>query len=166
MRILKCITCIELVHHWRDKWFHMYKILKLHFFKIRILCSWWEYFFCCHWCIKSTGWIKQLCDKLRHMVQHILFLQPVFWWWKVNSILCLIFFHLFNLFMPMLFKTQKLDIILKTIQDDLSSASIIRYRRAEVPAKVFPFHVYFRVSFYHIFNLFDFTEESKKSVRM
>jgi hypothetical protein len=31
---------------------------------------------------------------------------------------------------------EKLDIILKKIQHDLSPASTIRYRRAEVPAKV------------------------------
>jgi hypothetical protein len=40
------------------------------------------------------------------------------------------------LFISMLFKPQKLDIVLKRIEYDLSSASTIRYRRAEVPAKV------------------------------
>jgi hypothetical protein len=54
----------------------------------------------------------------------------------VNLIFCLIFFDLFILFMSMHFKSQKLDIILTRIQHDLSSASTIRYRRAEVPAKV------------------------------
>jgi hypothetical protein len=38
--------------------------------------------------------------------------------------------------MPMHFKPQKLDIVLKIIECDLSSASTIRYRRAEVLAKV------------------------------
>jgi hypothetical protein len=33
--------------------------------------------------------------------------------WKINSILCLIFFDSFVLFMSMHFKSQKLDIILK-----------------------------------------------------
>jgi hypothetical protein len=40
------------------------------------------------------------------------------------------------LFMSMHFKPQKLDIILKRIEYHLSSASTIRYRRAEVLAKV------------------------------
>jgi hypothetical protein len=38
--------------------------------------------------------------------------------------------------MSMLFKPQKLDILLKRIHHRLSSASTIRYRRAEVLAKV------------------------------
>jgi hypothetical protein len=38
--------------------------------------------------------------------------------------------------MSMPFKPQKLDIVLKRIQRDFSSASTIRYRRAEVLAKV------------------------------
>jgi hypothetical protein len=50
--------------------------------------------------------------------------------------LFLIFFYLFALFMSMHFKPQKLDIVLKKIECDLSSASTIRYRRAEVLAKV------------------------------
>jgi hypothetical protein len=43
---------------------------------------------------------------------------------------------LFVLFMSIHFKPQKLDIILKIIHHHLSSASTIRYRRAEVLAKV------------------------------
>jgi hypothetical protein len=54
----------------------------------------------------------------------------------VNSLLCLTFFDLFALFMSMLFKPQKLDIMLKRIHYHLSSALTIRYRRAEVLAKV------------------------------
>jgi hypothetical protein len=50
--------------------------------------------------------------------------------------LCLIFFDLFVLFLAMHFKPQKFDIILKRIHHHLSFASTIRYRRAEVPAKV------------------------------
>jgi hypothetical protein len=46
------------------------------------------------------------------------------------------FFGLFALFMSMHFKPQKFDIVLKRIHHRLSSASTIRYRRAEVPAKV------------------------------
>jgi hypothetical protein len=49
---------------------------------------------------------------------------------------CIIFFYLFVLFMSMHFKTQKLDIVLKRIHHDLSLALTIRYRRAEVLAKV------------------------------
>jgi hypothetical protein len=48
----------------------------------------------------------------------------------------LILFELFVLFMSMHSKPQKLDIILKRIHHHLSSASTIRYRRAEVLAKV------------------------------
>jgi hypothetical protein len=69
--------------------------------------------------------------------KHILFLQPLFDdSWKVKSMLCLIFFDLFVLFMSMHFKPQNHDIILKRIHHHLSSASTIRYRRAEVLAKV------------------------------
>jgi hypothetical protein len=49
---------------------------------------------------------------------------------------CLMFLDLFALFMSMLFKPQKIGIVLKRLQHDLSSASTIRYRRAEVLAKV------------------------------
>jgi hypothetical protein len=74
----------------------------------------------------------------------------------VNLMLCFIFFDLFALFMSMHFKPQKLDIILKRIHHDLSSASSIRYRRAEVPAKVllsidiFTFKLNFVLSFAEI----------------
>jgi hypothetical protein len=70
------------------------------------------------------------------MVQTYSVLATIFWWEKVNSLLCLTFFFLFALLMPMLFRPQKLDIMLKRIECHLSSASTIRYRRAEVLAKV------------------------------
>jgi hypothetical protein len=49
---------------------------------------------------------------------------------------CLIFFDFFVLFISIPFKPQKLDIVLKRIEYDLSSASTIRYQRAKVLEKV------------------------------
>jgi hypothetical protein len=53
---------------------------------------------------------------------------------KFNVVFCILRFIRF--IWSMLFKPQKLDIVLKRIQHNISSTSTTRYRRAEVLAKV------------------------------
>jgi hypothetical protein len=75
------------------------------------------------------------------MVQHVFFLQPSFCWWKVKSILYLIFFDLFVLFMSMHFKTA----LSSFFRNDYPVPT------SRSPGKGVAFHWYFHQCFYGAF---------------
>jgi hypothetical protein len=86
-------------------------------------------FICLYWLEIFKN--KIIRDKWRHMIQTYFLFENFFLMMEsnFNSVYCILQFIRF--IWSMLFKPQKLDIVLKRIECHLSSASTIRYRRAE-----------------------------------